>query len=274
MYFNGNICVITGSGSGIGRALALGLGSRGATVIASDIHETNVKETAALVNEAGPGKAIAEAIDVSNEDAVSLHINRVADQYGRIDLIINNAGIAITGEARDLSIEHWRRVINVNLMGVLYGSDTAYKIMTCQGFGHIVNISSLSGLVPFPTNIPYGTTKYAIVGLTAGLRAEGEALGVKVSIVCPGFIESNIYTSSEAVNVSKENLTDILPFRMVPVHKAAEKILKGIERNDAVIIFPGYAKFIWWLHRINARLTARTSRRLITDFRKLRNNHD
>ena len=90
MYFKGNICIITGSGSGIGRALALGLGSRGATVIASDIHETNVKESTVLVNETGPGKAIAEVIDVSNEEDVSSHINRIADQYGRIDLIINN----------------------------------------------------------------------------------------------------------------------------------------------------------------------------------------
>jgi len=155
-------------------------------------------------------------------------------------------------------------------MGVLYGAVAAYKIMARQDFGHIVNISSLSGLIPFPTNIPYSTTKYAIVGLSVGLRTEGEALGVKVSAVCPGFVESNIYTASEAVNVSKEDLMEIFPFRKVPVHDAAKKILRGIERNDAIIVFPGYAKFIWLLHRLSARLIARTNRKFIMDFRKLR----
>jgi NAD(P)-dependent dehydrogenase (short-subunit alcohol dehydrogenase family) len=270
MSFNDKVCLITGAGSGIGRALALALGADGAVVTVSDIDAGAAAQTARDINTAGPGRATHEPLDVTDADAVTRHVSAVAGAHGRLDYIFNNAGIAIAGDARDLEIEHWRRVIDVNLMGVLYGTSCAYKIMARQGFGHIVNIASLSGLIPFPTNIPYGTTKFAVVGLSTGLRAEGEALGVKVSAVCPGFIESNIYTASQAVNVQSDALGDELPFKKVPADVAASKILRGVERNVAVIVFPRYAQIFWWLYRLNSRFGTGAGRQMIRDFRKLR----
>lgn len=270
MRFQDQVCVITGAGSGIGRGLAVALGAEGAIVEVSDRNGETAAETAALVNRNGPGTARATTLDVTNAEAVSIYINDVASERGKLDLVINNAGIAIAGDARDLELDHWRRVIDVNLMGVIYGADAAYKIMAKQGFGHIVNISSLSGLIPFPTNIPYGTTKHAVVGLSLGLRAEGEDLGVKVSAVCPGFIESNIYSASEAVNVTAEALDQDLPFKKVPTDVAARNILKGIEKNTAIIVFPGYARTIWRLFRLSASLVEKTGRQFIRDFRKMR----
>ena len=270
MTHNNKICVITGAGSGIGRALARALGKKGATVVVSDINEQSAGETAQMVNNDGIGKAIASQLDVTQADAVRDLLRSTAQEYGQLDLVVNNAGIAVASDARDLTLDHWRRVIDVNLMGVIYGADAAYKIMAEQGHGHIVNISSLSGLIPFPTNIPYGTTKHAVVGLSLGMRAEGEALGVRVSAVCPGFIESNIYSASEAINVPGEALSENLPFKKVPADVAAERILAGVAANKDIIVFPGYAKFIWWLFRISRRLVAGPGREMIRDFRKLR----
>ncbi len=270
MRFTDQVCVITGAGSGIGRGLADALGAEGAILALSDIDLAAVEQTAAAVNAAGPGRASAVALDVTDAAAVQAHVDAVAAEYGRLDLIFNNAGIAVAGDARDLTVAHWRRVVEVNLMGVIHGADAAYKIMARQGSGHIVNISSLSGLIPFPSNIPYGTTKHAVVGLSLGLRAEGEDLGVRVSAVCPGFIESNIYTASEAVNVPAADRSDELPFKKVPTAVAAQKILRGVERNQALIVFPAYARIIWWLYRLNARLVNRTGAQLIREFRKLR----
>jgi NAD(P)-dependent dehydrogenase (short-subunit alcohol dehydrogenase family) len=270
MSFTDKVCLITGAGSGIGRGIAQALGREGAVLALSDINLAAAEQTAESVNAAGPGRASAVALDVTDQAAVAGHVRAVAEANGRLDFIFNNAGIAIAGDARDLEIEHWRRVIDVNLMGVLYGADAAYKIMARQGFGHIVNIASLSGLIPFPSNIPYGTTKFAVVGLSMGLRAEGEALGVKVSAVCPGFIASNIYTASEAINTRGDDLSANLPFKIVPTAVAAQKILRGVERNVDVIVFPAYAKIFWWLYRLNARFTNSAGRQMIRDFRKLR----
>ena len=268
----GQVCIITGAASGIGRALALELGRRGATVVASDRDFTGVQTVAGAINAAGAGRAEAVALDVTDAAAVAAVIEHTRAVYGRLDIMFNNAGIAVTGDMRDLTLEHWRRVIDVNLLGVVYGTAAAFKLMAAQGHGHIVNIASLAGLTPFPTNAPYSATKHAVVGLSQSVRAEGEDLGVRVSVVCPGFIESNIYTASEAVNLPQERLLGNLPFRKVPAAVAALRILEGVRRNRAVIVFPGYAQLMWWMYRLLPAVVAPLGRRMIRDLRKLRIN--
>ena len=273
MQYEGKICVITGAASGIGRALAAELCGRGATVVLSDIDGSAADAAATQLRATGAHAESAE-VDVTDAGAVATVVENAVEKHGRLDLIFNNAGIAVTGDARDLSLAHWRRVIDVNLMGVVYGSDVAYKVMARQGHGHIVNIASLAGLTPFPTNIPYSTTKHAVVGLSMSLRAEGEALGVGVSAVCPGFIESNIYTASEAVNVPQEMLLDQVPFKKVPADDAARRILDGVARNKPIIVFPWYAHLIWWLYRLSPRTAAPLGRQAIRDLRKIRERED
>ena len=266
MNTSGQVCLITGGASGIGLALASALAARGDTVVLSDVDHNAATDAAARLGE----HVSAAHLDVTDAEAVQALIDLTVAQHGRLDLMFNNAGIAVSGEARDLTLDHWRRVVEVNLMGVVHGADAAYKVMVRQGHGHLVNIASLAGLIPFPTNAPYGATKHAVVGLSHALRLEGEQLGVKVSVVCPGFVESNIYTASEAVNVSRDALLAGVPFRKVPADVAARRILDGIARNEAIIVFPAYARVFWWLQRIHHRLTAGLSRRMLADFRKLR----
>ena len=270
MNYEGQVAVVTGAASGIGRALATRLSTLGATVVVSDVDEEGAIAVAESINARSNSRAEAVTTDVTDAAAVSELVKGTLKNHGRLDLMFNNAGIAVTGDARDLEVAHWRRVIDVNLMGVVYGSDAAYKVMAEQGFGHIVNIASLAGLLPFPTNAPYSATKHAVVGLSTSLRSEGRDLGVRVSVVCPGFIDSNIYTASEAVNVSQEALLKSIPYKRVPTDVAATKILQGVEKNKEIIVFPGYARFFWWLYRLNPRTASALAKQTIRNLRKIR----
>lgn len=176
--FEGMVAVVTGAGAGIGAALCDELASRGSRVIVVDIDEENAAQVADRIMEHG-GKAVALGADVSNEAELKSLIEETASSYGRLDYLFNNAGIAIGGDARDLTLEQWRQVIDVDFLGVLYGTLAAYPIMVRQGFGHIVNTSSATGLFPQPINAPYCASKHAVVGLTLSLRMEGADLGVR-----------------------------------------------------------------------------------------------
>ena len=149
--------------------------------------------------------------------------------------MFNNAGIAILGEERDVSLDDWRRVLDVDLYGVVHGVRAAYPIMVKQGAGHIVNTASLAGLVPAPGEASYAAAKFGVVGLSYTLRVEGAALGVKVSVVCPGFIDTPILTVSPIrYATDRARMMALAPTPMAP-EECAETILRGVEKNRATI---------------------------------------
>jgi len=268
-YFQDRTAIVTGGASGIGEMLCEELATRGATVIAADLNLEGAQSVASTIIKNG-GKATAAKLDVSDGDAVRDLVIGVARKHGRLDFIFNNAGIGVGGEVRDLAPEHWRRIIEINLFGVISGTSAAYSVMIEQGFGHIVNTASLAGLIGSPTMTPYATTKYAVVGLSTSLRSEAESLGVRVSVVCPGFIQTGIYDSSTFVNANKAAFLKQIPFKLMDARAAAGKILRGVERNRAIIVFPFYARFFWWLARINPRLLSPLSRKTVNDFHRAR----
>ena len=197
---------------------------------------------------------VAVRVDVANEAEVAQLIESTVAEYGRVDYMINNAGIAIGGDSRDLSMQQWRRVLDVDLLGVVYGTVHAYQVMARQGHGHIVNISSLSGLVPQPGNIPYCTSKHGIVGLSLSLRAEGADLGVKVSAACPGDMKTKIYDNMVVVNMPREQVATLsrrthylMP--QMSAQAAARAILRGVSHNRPLIVFPLAVQVIWHLYR-------------------------
>lgn len=267
--FNERVAVITGGANGIGQALSVALARRGARVIVTDITDSLGETVVAEIIAAG-GKARYEHVDVSDELSMSALVAKVRQREGKIDFFFNNAGISVAGDSRDLTLNQWRRVTDVNYWGVVYGSKFAFDMMSEQGHGHIINIASLAGLIPFPTNLPYSATKHAVVGMSMSLRAEGSDLGVKVSVVCPGFIDSNIFAATEMVNVPKSDVVDTIPFRLVETDVAAKKILDGVTRNKSIIVFPAYAKFFWWLHRFQHSFSSWLSLKTIRDLRKVR----
>ncbi len=153
-------------------------------------------------------------------------------------------------------------------MGVLHGTLIAYAQMTEQGFGHIVNTASLLGLVPLATNTPYTVTKHAVVGLSSSLRDEGAALGVKVSVICPGQIQSNLFDAATVVKADNDKYYSLFPMKRVGAEKAANVILNSVERNKAIIVFPFFARFLWWIHRINPGLIRKMNMSFMKAFRR------
>jgi NAD(P)-dependent dehydrogenase (short-subunit alcohol dehydrogenase family) len=252
--FKDKVAIVTGGASGIGRALCEALCRRGAHVIVADIDLTGAQQLATAIGETG-GRARTAHVDVSSHEFVQKLVSDAVSEYGHLDYMFNNAAATATrGELRDLPLEPWYRAIDVNLLGVLYGTLAAYPVMLRQGFGHIVNMGSLAGLVGFPTSIPYGATKAAVVNLTVALRTEAAELGVKVSVVCPGPIHG-------------EPLKHV---KLIGTERAAELILDGVERNRAIIVFPLFARVLWLLNRLSPNLLFPLGKKMMRDHRRKR----
>lgn len=266
MPFEKLIAIVTGGASGIGRSLCEELAQRGATVIVADVNLFGAQGVAGAIAASG-GTASAANVDVRKAADVQTLVGETVKRHGRLDILINNAGIGAGGEIHQISLEHWRAVVEVNLMGVVHGVAAAYPIMVRQRAGQIVNIASLAGLIASPGLGPYATTKGAIVSLTSALRAEGEALGVRANVVCPGFVDTAIYENAVGVKIESRELLEKLGLPMIPASEAARAILRGMERNQPVIVFPRYARWLWRLTRFSPWLVAPFQRRMIQRLR-------
>lgn len=267
--FQDRVAIVTGGASGIGRALCDALGGNGAAVIVADIDAQGARHVAEAIRANG-GRAVAQAVDVADAQSVERLVRETLAAHGRLDYLFNNAGIAITADARDLTLEHWQRVIGVNQMGVIHGVQAAYPMMARQGYGHIVNIASLAGLLPYPTNLPYTTSKHAVVGLSLALRAEAADLGVRVSVVCPGTIRTGIFAASPMLNARQEQGHATTLFKPIDAETAGRRILVGVARNQALIVFPRYARVLWLVARLRLGWLEAFGLRIVRDFRRIR----
>ena len=195
------VAIVTGGGSGIGEALCRELGRRGARVVVADINADDAGRVAAAIAGNG-GRATARPVDVTREQDVRRMVEETAAAHGRLDYLFNNAGMAIGGDARDLTLDHWRQVLDVDLYGVLHGTLAAYPIMASQGFGHIVNTSSAAAFFPDPGSAPYCTAKHALVGLSPLTAPGGRRSGGEGQLRCPGFVRTNVYQNAGVVNMT------------------------------------------------------------------------
>ncbi len=268
--FLGRSALVTGAASGIGRALATALVERGATVLATDLDGDGAATVAEELGgtKRSDGSARAAALDVSDAAAFEAVVGRFADEEGGIDFLFNNAGIPVGGEVRDLTVDHWRRVVEVNLLGVVHGVAAAYPRMLARGRGHLVNTASLAGLVPSPLLVPYSTTKHAVVGLSVGLRMEAAPHGVRVSVVCPGVIETPLLDRGNpgdlAPAASTPDIRAMLTAVMGPPYPAASlarDVLDGVARNRPIIVTPRRARLVWSLYRLAPTLLTEQRRR-------------
>lgn len=267
--FKDKVCIVTGAASGLGRALSALLAEAGATVIVSDINFPAAEDLAHRFRELGV-TAKAVRTDVTKSESVRQLVEGTAEEFGRIDYLFNNAGIAIFGEIRDLSLDHWRRVIDINLMGEIYGIHYAYPQMIKQGFGHIVNVASGFGMAPGPVNSPYVASKFAVFGLSHALATEARAFGVHVSVACPGFIKTPLVDNIHCVNATPADVLANIPVAMVPVDRAANIILTGVAKRKMVIAFPGYVGVLAFIHRFLPALWDSMGKGEIANFRKIR----
>lgn len=267
-FFSEKIAIITGAASGIGYALSRELARRGAVVVMADKNADLLFASVASIR--GDGfHVVAEQLDVTDHAAVKKLVDDTVALHGRLDYLFNNAGIVIVGEARDFTLDEWRSVINTNLYGAVNGVAAAYPLMVRQGFGHIVNTASIAGLVPATGQISYTASKYAVVGMSNALRSEGADLGVKVSVICPGLIDTPILKTVRIINIDREKLSSMLTGRMAP-DTCADEILRGVEKNKAIIIVTGLAKLYWLIQRISPGLTRWLWKGVIRKVRKIR----
>jgi len=243
--WQGLVAVVTGAASGIGLALSRAMDRRGARVWMTDIDAAAVEKAAMSVGT----RAQWAALDVRDAAAVKALIERVAGEAGRIDYLFNNAGIGIGGEAHELTVAHYDRIIDINIRGVVHGVAAAYPIMMKQRSGCIVNTASMAGLIPAPLIAPYALTKHAVVGLSLCLRAEAARFGVQVNALCPSAIETPILDTGNPKDLPQASwfpnvrrYLTTLGGPPYPVERLAEDTLAGIEKNLPLIIIPRRAR--------------------------------
>ncbi len=250
--YSGAVVLITGGASGIGAALGRALTKRGAQVVLADRQEALAKSVAESLGE----KARAVALDVREPDSFEAVAAGVMEQEGRMDYFFNNAGIGIGGLFEDHTLDDWRYIVDVNLMGVVYGISSVYPRLLKQGFGHIVNTASMAGRTATPGLSAYGATKHAVVGLTRSLRIEAAKRGVRVSCFCPGVIRTEIlndggvygkFATTDAGDMSEADLERARPMN---VDAFAEAALPRVAANDEIIILPRMWRFLERLDRL------------------------
>jgi NAD(P)-dependent dehydrogenase (short-subunit alcohol dehydrogenase family) len=249
--FTDQVAIVTGGASGIGRSIAMALTRAGAKVVIADVDATRAETVAAELG----SSARAEALNVTDSVAVQRVVEDTVAREGRLDLLFNNAGIAVFADARDTSLADWNRQIDVNLRGVVHGVVAAYPIMLQQGHGHIVNTASAAGLIPSPATIAYAATKHAVVGLSLTLRAEARAHGVRVSVICPGLIQTPIVQAAKIVGPTRERVLTDSRLRLYSSDRLAAAVLRGVARNRAVIPFTPEVRIMWALHRVSPRIS-------------------
>lgn len=253
--FKDKICIVTGGASGIGRSLCKTLARSGAFVVMADINfEQLEKEAESLLENGLKVKAI--KLDVADESAFKSVITETVAEHGRLDYLFNNAGLAVLGEVQDLDMDHWSKVFNVNFNGVMNGTFHAYQLMVKQGGGHIVNVSSVEGVLPFPSTVSYVGTKHAVFGLSESLWVEAVDMGVDITIICPGYIRTPMLDSSEAVNNTMENWKKSLliilfeKLSAITPDTCAKLILKGVAKKKTIVFTPKIGRLFWWNYRI------------------------
>jgi short-subunit dehydrogenase len=226
------VVVITGAGSGIGRALAVRAARGGALLAVSDRDVEGLAETVRLAEEAGARKVSAAVVDVSERDAVADWAAVVVEEFGRVNLVVNNAGVSMTGDFADLAYDDLEWIVGVNFWGVVHGSKEFLPHLIASGDGALVNISSLFGLVSIPGQSAYNATKYAVRGLTEALREEMLVAGHPVTVTCvhPGGIRTAISRNGrKAAGLDGASIDALFEEKLATTspEKAAAVILDG-----------------------------------------------
>jgi len=276
--FAAKSAIVTGGASGIGRALGAQLCAFGAHVVLADIDgvgaERAAEELAAGAARAG-GSVVGVEVDVCDRAGVQALVQHVAEEHGGLDLLFNNAGLAMGGPTEEMPGSYWDRIIDVNIGGVVNGVLAAYPLMIDQGRGHIVNTASGAGLAAAVFAAAYTTTKHAVVGLSTALRPEAAAHGVRVSVLCPGMVETPILDKGPPADLPAATgsaLTgraylETAGLSPIPAGRLAARALRGVARNKAIIVIPRTLKAGWILTRLSpttmdaaARFTGRRVR--------------
>ena len=235
------VVVITGAGSGIGQALAVEAAKQGALLALSDVNEVGLAETAEKARVAGSADVQTARLDVADRAAFQAYAASVVDHFGRVNLVVNNAGVALAGDFTELEYKDIDWIVGINFWGVVHGSKEFLPHLIASGDGHLVNISSLFGLVSMPGQSAYNATKYAVRGMTEAIREEmlANKTGVGVTVVHPGGIKTaiarNARVSAKEDQAKTAELFDKYLARTT-AESAAKQILKAVKKDKARLL--------------------------------------
>ncbi|MFE6094401.1 SDR family oxidoreductase [Streptomyces massasporeus] len=255
--FGGQLVLVTGAGSGIGRATALAFAEAGARVVAVDRNAEAAARTAESSRLLGAPDAWAETADVSDEEAMEKLADKVTTEYGVVDVLVNNAGIGLSGSFFDTTPEDWKKVLDVNLWGVIHGCRLFGRRMSERGQGgHIVNVASAAAYQPSRALPAYSTSKAAVLMLSECLRAELAGQGIGVTAVCPGIVNTAITSTARFAGVDaleekrlQKRTARLYGLRNYPPEKVARAILRAVARDEAVVPVTPEARGARWLSR-------------------------
>jgi len=256
--FKNKVAAVTGAGSGIGQALAIALAKQGCHLALSDISETGLVKTIELLTPYSV-KVTTQKVDVAKRDEVATWAKSVVSEHGQVNLIFNNAGVAIGSTAEGVSYEDLEWLIGINFWGVVYGTKEFLPYLKQSGDGHIINISSMFGLTAQPTQSAYNASKFAVRGFTESLRQELDLQNAGVSATCvhPGGIRTNIAKAARMNNSVQSLGMDPLKSQdafdkllRTPADEAAQQILEAVRKNHRRLLIGADAKVVDIIQRI------------------------
>jgi NAD(P)-dependent dehydrogenase (short-subunit alcohol dehydrogenase family) len=266
MKLKGTTALVTGAASGIGRATALALSAAGCRLILCDLDAAGLSS---LRDEVSTEVLLSETVDVGDRAAMQAFAAAVHERVPAVDVLVNNAGIGMTGTLWDTPLDAWDRVLRVNLYGVLHGCHLFVPPMIERGAGgHIVNVSSALGFFGAGGVNAYCTSKFAVFGLSESLRAELHPHKIGVSTICPGVIHTNIvadapvYGAGDDEEAVRTQISEAFAKRAFPPAKVAAAIVKGVRKNRGVVTVAAESVSLYWIKRFSPRVAAWFGRRL------------
>jgi NAD(P)-dependent dehydrogenase (short-subunit alcohol dehydrogenase family) len=252
---SGKTVLVTGAGSGIGRASAIAFGSRGADLVICDVNEEGLKQTEESLLALGRN-VLSRRVDVANPEEMAAFAGEVHGQVRALDILVNNAGVGLAAAFLETSLDDWDWLLRINLRGVIHGCHFFVPPMVSRGTGgHVVNVASLSAFIPSETLSAYTTSKYAVLGLSEALRNELQRHRIGVTAVCPGMINTALTATSRmrgaaSARGERERLIGVYERRNYSPERVAGNLLKAIQRNRAVAPISPESWFIYYLKRL------------------------
>jgi len=251
-YSNGKIAVITGAGSGIGRALALQLNREGCRLYLSDISPEGLSDTLNLL-ERKDIAANSQIMDVADKAAVHAWADHIAAEKGHVDIVVNNAGVALMSTVEESDYEHQEWLMDINFWGVVYGTQAFLPLLRRAEQGHLINVSSVFGLIGVQTQSAYNAAKFAVRGYTEALRQEMDSTNIHVCCVHPGGIKTNIAHNARGGDPgmsSQDRGNEFQKLARTTAESAAAQIVQAIEKRKKRLLIGADARYISLISRL------------------------
>ncbi|MCD6569073.1 MAG: SDR family oxidoreductase [Deltaproteobacteria bacterium] len=251
MEIQGSKILITGAASGIGRATAIQMARLGARLFLTDINLEGLEETSQMILRDGGQICKYKAIDISKYEDVKAFSDEIHHAFGPLDILVNVAGIALFAQIEDMAHEHWKKVIDANLWGVIHGIECFVPEMIRAKKGHVVSVSSTAGIIGLPWHTVYATTKHALVGMSEVLRYDLKKHNIGISVICPGAVATGMVDSVEifgAKDAIEKAKTKFLKAAITP-EKVADLIISAIQKKKFLVITSPDIKILFFLKR-------------------------